>query len=207
MVGAALHIAAHAFGKITLFFAAGAIYTASHKTEVSELDGVGRRMPWTLAAFAIASLSMIGLPPTAGMVSKWYIVTGAVQTQHWVALAVIVASTLLNAGYFLPIVYRAFLRDPSTGEPAHGEAPWTMVVALVATAALTVLMFFFADVPIALARGLLGGNDRGNDTGSLDPKPSASFGDSSWSCWRSPCLPSSSFQHEAHFAVERLFGF
>ena len=75
MIGARLHIAAHAFGKITLFFAAGAIYTASHKTKVSELDGVGRRMPWTLAAFAIASLSMIGLPPTAGVLSKWFIVT------------------------------------------------------------------------------------------------------------------------------------
>ena len=156
VVGAALHIAAHAFGKITLFFAAGAIYTATHKTEVSQLDGIGRRMPWTLAAFGIASLSMIGLPPTAGMVSKWYIVTGAFQAQQWVVLTVIVASTLLNAGYFLPIVYRAFLRQPSHGEPAHGEAPWTMVIALVATAALTVLMFFFADVPIALARGLLG---------------------------------------------------
>jgi multicomponent Na+:H+ antiporter subunit D len=148
IVGAALHVAAHAFGKITLFFAAGAIYTAAHKTKVSELDGIGRRMPWTLFAFAMASLSMIGLPPTAGVISKWYIVSGALQAQHWVALGVIVASTLLNAGYFLPIVYRAFMR-PGGGE--HGEAPWTMVVALVATAALTVLMFFLSDVPLALA--------------------------------------------------------
>jgi multicomponent Na+:H+ antiporter subunit D len=156
IVGAALHVAAHAFGKITLFFAAGAIYTATHKTLVSQLDGVGRRMPWTLAAFAIASLSMIGLPPTAGLVSKWYIVSGAWQAQHWVALVVIGASTLLNAGYFLPIVYRAFLRDPPQGEVAHSEAPRTMVLALVATAALTMLMFFFSDLPIALGRGLLG---------------------------------------------------
>jgi multicomponent Na+:H+ antiporter subunit D len=96
----------------------------------------------------MASLSMIGLPPTAGVISKWYIVSGALQAQHWVALGVIVASTLLNAGYFLPIVYRAFMR-PGGGE--HGEAPWTMVVALVATAALTVLMFFLSDVPLALA--------------------------------------------------------
>ena len=155
MVGAALHVAAHACGKITLFFAAGAIYTASHKTRVSELDGAGRRMPWTLAAFAVASLSMIGLPPTAGVISKWYIVTGALQAQHWVALAVIVASTLLNAGYFVPIVYRAFLREPPAVDAAHGEAPVTMVVALVATAALTVMLFFLGDVPITLARGLL----------------------------------------------------
>jgi len=156
IVGAALHIVAHAFGKITLFFAAGAIYTAAHKTEVSQLDGIGRRMPWTLTAFAIGALSMIGLPPTGGMVSKWYMVSGAFQAEHWLALAVIIASTLLNAGYFVPIVYRAFLREPAAESTTHGEAPWTMVVALIATSALTVLLFFFADVPIELARRLAG---------------------------------------------------
>ena len=150
IVGAALHIAAHAFGKITLFFAAGAIYTAAHKTEVSQLDGIGRRMPWTLAAFGIGALSMIGLPPAAGFASKWFIVIGALQAEHWLALGVIAASTLLNAGYFVPIVYRAFFAPASDG-PAHGEAPWTMVTALLATACLTVAMFFFADLPLALA--------------------------------------------------------
>ena len=150
LAGAMLHIAAHALGKITLFFAAGAVYTAAHKTEVSQLDGVGRRMPWTFAAFAVGALSMIGLPPAAGFISKWYIVSGALAAEHWVALAVITASTLLNAGYFLPIVYRAFFNE-AEGED-HGEAPWTMVAALVATAALTVAMFFWADVPLALAR-------------------------------------------------------
>jgi multicomponent Na+:H+ antiporter subunit D len=157
IVGAALHIAAHAFGKITLFFAAGAIYTAAHKTEVSQLDGIGRRMPWTLAAFGVGALSMIGLPPAAGFVSKWYMVSGALEAGQWVPLAVIVASTLLNAGYFLPIVYRAFFAGAAPGEAAHGEAPWTMVAALVATAALTVLMFFFSELPLALARGLVEG--------------------------------------------------
>ena len=76
MIGAVLHIAAHAVGKITLFFAAGAIYTAAHKTEVSQLDGIGRRMPWTMGAFAIGALSMIGLPPAAGFISKWYMLSG-----------------------------------------------------------------------------------------------------------------------------------
>jgi multicomponent Na+:H+ antiporter subunit D len=155
VVGAAFHVAAHAFGKITLFFAAGSIYTATHKTQVSELDGVGRRMPWTLAAFGVATLSMIGLPPTAGAISKYYLFAGALQAHQWTALAVIAASTLLNAGYFVPIVYRAFMRKPSDGDQAHGEAPLTMVVALVATAALTVLLFLFSDVPIALARAML----------------------------------------------------
>ena len=91
MVGAILHIAAHAVGKITLFFAAGAIYTAAHKTEISQLDGIGRYMPWTMGAFAIASLSMIGLPPAVGFVSKWYMLSGAMAQQHWLAVGVIVA--------------------------------------------------------------------------------------------------------------------
>ncbi|MDF3009426.1 MAG: cation:proton antiporter [Burkholderiales bacterium] len=152
VAGAALHIAAHAVGKITLFFAAGAIYTAAHKTEVSELDGIGRRMPWTLAAFGVGALSMIGLPPAAGFVSKWFIVSGALEAGQWLALGVITVSTLLNAGYFLPILYRAFFK--ASQGAGHGEAPATMVAALVATAALTVLMFFFADLPLALARSL-----------------------------------------------------
>jgi multicomponent Na+:H+ antiporter subunit D len=154
--GAALHLAAHAFGKITLFFAAGAIYTAAHKTEVSQLDGIGRRMPWTMAAFGIASLSMIGLPPTVGMLSKWYMVSGAFATQHWLALAVIVVSTLLNAAYFLPIVYRAFLKPAAPGEPDHGEAPWPMVAALAFTAFVTLALFFFPELPMSLASELGG---------------------------------------------------
>ncbi|PKO61753.1 MAG: cation:proton antiporter [Betaproteobacteria bacterium HGW-Betaproteobacteria-18] len=157
LVGAVLHIAAHAVGKITLFFAAGAIYTAAHKTEVSQLDGIGRRMPWTMGAFAIASLSMIGLPPAAGFISKWYMLSGAMASQHWLAVTVIVLSTLLNAGYFLPIVYRAFFVAPAAdphGHP-HGEAPLLMVIALTATAAGTVLLFFFPDVPLALARQMI----------------------------------------------------
>jgi multicomponent Na+:H+ antiporter subunit D len=160
VVGAVLHIAAHAVGKITLFFAAGAIYTAAHKTEVSQLDGIGRRMPWTLGAFAIASLSMIGLPPAVGFVSKWYVLSGAMAAQHTLAVVVIVLSTLLNAAYFLPIVYRAFFvapkaEGPGIDGPSHGEAPWPMVVALCATAFATVALFFWPDVPLALARQTL----------------------------------------------------
>ena len=159
LIGAVLHIAAHAFGKITLFFAAGSIYTAAHKTEVSQLDGIGRRMPWTMGAFAIGALSMIGLPPAAGFVSKWYMLSGAMAAQHWVAVAVIVGSTLLNAGYFLPIVYRAFFVAPAhdAHDHPHGEAPLPMVIALTVTAAATVLLFFLPEVPLALARQMLAG--------------------------------------------------
>jgi len=160
VLAAALHIAAHAFGKITLFFAAGSIYTAAHKTEVSELDGIGRRMPITMAAFAVGSLSMIGLPPTGGFVSKWYLLLGAFDREALLAVAVIVASTLLNAAYFVPIVYRAFLRAPPATpghEAAHGEAPWPIVAALTVTAALTVALFFFPGVALELAHGLVEG--------------------------------------------------
>jgi multicomponent Na+:H+ antiporter subunit D len=157
LIGAVLHIAAHAVGKITLFFAAGSIYTAAHKTEVSQLDGIGRRMPWTMGAFAIAVLSMIGLPPAFGFISKWYMLSGAMASQQWLAVTVIALSTLLNAAYFLPIVYRAFFVAPASGpdDVPHGEAPLPMVIALSITAAATVFLFFFPDLPLALARQML----------------------------------------------------
>jgi len=157
LIGAVVHIAAHALGKITLFFAAGSIYTATHKTEVSQLDGIGRRMPWTMGAFAVGALSMIGLPPAVGFVSKWYMLSGAMAGAHWVVVAVIVASTLLNAGYFLPVVHRAFFRAPPPEDRRHphGEAPLPIVVALVLTAGGTVALFFAPDLPIALAQQML----------------------------------------------------
>lgn len=157
VIGAALHIAAHAAGKITLFFAAGSIYTAAHKTEVSELNGIGRRMPWTMGAFAIGSLSMIGVPPAAGFVSKWYILLGAIEAQQSFVTAVIALSTLLNAAYFVPIVYAAFFR-PEDRPPkrTHGEAPLPIVIALMLSAALTLLLFVFPDRGLDLARVLAG---------------------------------------------------
>jgi multicomponent Na+:H+ antiporter subunit D len=157
VVGAVFHIAAHALGKITLFFAAGAIYTAAHKTEVSQLDGIGWRMPWTMGAFAIGAISMIGLPPAAGFISKWYMLSGAMAHAHWLAVAVIIGSTLLNAGYFLPIIHRAFFRKPQATEShdTYGEAPWPMVIALVLTAAGTVILFFLPELPLTLAQQMM----------------------------------------------------
>ena len=144
-VGAAIHMLAHAFGKITLFFAAGAIYTASKKTELGQLRGIGRRMPITMTAFTIGALSMIGVPPTAGFVSKWYILAGAFQADNYVAIATIIASTALNAAYFLPIVYMAwFEKDNTPPDQAHGEAPFATLLALSITAALTIAFFIYS---------------------------------------------------------------
>ncbi|MDP1607003.1 MAG: proton-conducting transporter membrane subunit [Rhodocyclaceae bacterium] len=159
VAGAALHIVAHAFGKITLFFAAGAIYTAAHKTEVSQLDGIGRRMPWTMGAFAIGALSLIGIPPLVGFVSKWYMMSGALATDRFFVAAVILASTLLNAAYFLPILHRAFFRPLSAEAAAHphGEAPLPMVIAIVFTAAATTFAFLFTDDFLRLAQALVAG--------------------------------------------------
>jgi multicomponent Na+:H+ antiporter subunit D len=142
-MGAAIHMVAHAFGKITLFFAAGAIYVASKKTEVAQLRGIGRRMPWTMTAFSIGALSMIGVPPTAGFVSKWYILAGAFQAQNLVAIFTIIASTALNAAYFLPILYLAWFSREPDGAPEHGEAPFPAVLALTVTALLTLAFFLF----------------------------------------------------------------
>lgn len=154
---AMLHIAAHAFGKITLFFGAGAIYTAAHKTRVSELNGIGWRMPWTMGAFALATLSMIGIPPAGGFISKWYLFQGIWSSDYSVLLLVLLLSTLLNCAYFIPIVHAAFFR-PETYTPehtpgqVHGEAPLIMVVALCLTAALSLLLFFYPEPVLHLAQ-------------------------------------------------------
>ncbi len=157
-IAAALHIVAHAFGKITLFFAAGCIYTVSKKTEIHQLRGIARRMPWTMAAFTIGALSMIGIPPTAGFVSKWYVLAGSFQAENYVAIATIIVSTLLNAAYFLPIVYIAWFQS-ETVPPAnnHREAPRSMVIALVTTATLTLLFFLFNQTALDLASMLVEG--------------------------------------------------
>ena len=158
LIGAAMHIAAHAVSKITLFFAAGSIYTAAHLTEISQLNGVGRRMPWTMGAFTIGALGMIGLPPTAGFLSKWFMLSGSWQAENWAAFVVIVLSTCLNTAYFLPIIYRAFWLAPPEDDqefPAHGEGPTPVVIALTITAALTIILFLMPDISYSLATAMM----------------------------------------------------
>ncbi len=144
VVGSALHIAMHAAGKITLFFCAGAIYVAAHKTLVSELDGLGRKMPYTFAAFTLAALSIIGLPPTGGTWSKWTLMIGSVDSGYLFVLAVLALSSLLNIVYLLELPARAFLRQPAGVEKPGGEAPWPSLLALSVTAASCLVLFFSA---------------------------------------------------------------
>jgi multicomponent Na+:H+ antiporter subunit D len=140
--GGLMHIGHHAFSKITLFFGAGAIYVASHLKSIRMMNGLGRRMPWTFGAFALASLSMIGMPPVCGFVSKWYLVNGALDQGQVVLLAALLLSTILNAGYFVPIFYRAFFLPPAEGVDMaqYKEAPLTMVVPLVLTSVVSVVL-------------------------------------------------------------------
>ncbi|PLX46901.1 MAG: cation:proton antiporter [Desulfobulbaceae bacterium] len=145
MTGGLMHIAMHAFGKITLFMCAGAIFVATSKKYISEMVGIGKRMPVTMAAFLIGSLSVIGLPPTGGFISKWFLVLGTLEADQIVMLVVLLSSSLLNAAYFLPVVYRAFFCTPeeSMFEDKIQEAPLWCVVPLVITAILSVGLFFF----------------------------------------------------------------
>ncbi|TAK04526.1 MAG: hypothetical protein EPO39_11235, partial [Candidatus Manganitrophaceae bacterium] len=178
MTGGIIHIANHAISKITLFFCAGSIYVASHKTNISQMKGIGRKMPWTMAAFSIAALSMIGVPPVAGFVTKWYLAVGSIEAGQIPILFVLLASTLLNAGYFVPVIYTAFFESPE-GEAAHGHPPLHPVpqsvgamaashgdhhaedfgeaspfvyVPLVVTATLSILVGLFPDYFLALAK-------------------------------------------------------
>ncbi|GAA0545626.1 proton-conducting transporter transmembrane domain-containing protein [Actinomadura livida] len=145
--GGALHIANHAAAKITLFFCAGAVYTATNLTQVSQLDGLGRAMPWTFGAFLVASVSILGLPPLGGTWSKWLLLLGAADAGQTAMLAVLLAGTLLSLAYLVPIPVRAFFRPPA--ESGHREAAWTLVVPLVLTALACLALFIGADAVIA----------------------------------------------------------
>ena len=137
--GSLLHIVNHGLLKITLFFVAGAVYVHLHLDKVSELDGIGRAMPWTMGAFTFASLGLAGLPPFGGFVSKLFLIRGGVDAGEAVFAAVMVGGGLLTAGYLLPIAYRAFFRPPAVDHPSERSAKM-MVVPLCITAAVALLM-------------------------------------------------------------------
>jgi len=163
VTGGMVHVAMHAFGKITLFFCAGAIFVATGKKYISEMVGIGWRMPLTMFAFFIGSLSVIGLPPCGGFISKWYLVLGTLEADQLPMLFVLLGSSLLNAAYFLPIVYRAFFCTPETSlfEKKVEEAPLFCLVPLLVTAAVSIVLCFSPQPFMELARLAVAGLQSG----------------------------------------------
>jgi multicomponent Na+:H+ antiporter subunit D len=157
VIGGSMQIAMHAMGKITLFFCAGAIYTATHKTEISDMDGLGRAMPFTYSAFLIGALSIIGLPPLGGSWSKWYLMLGAADAGQLIMIGVLILSSLLNVAYLLPVVARGFFAGNDAAQPVGAqvspgsrfagvkEAPLFCVIPPVLTACGCLVLFFYAD--------------------------------------------------------------
>jgi len=160
IIGGVAHMPAHALSKITLFFCAGSIFCASRRKNISDMAGIGRRLPWTMAAFFVGSLGMIGIPPSGGFISKWYLVVGSVQAQEMFFLVVLLVSAVLNAAYFLPVSYTAFFekeRDDPAMEVAAGdirEIP-LITIPLVATALLSLAMGIYPNYFLSLARGVV----------------------------------------------------
>jgi len=143
--GGLIHIVNHAFAKITLFFCAGAIYVATHKKNISEMEGLGKTMPFTFGAFAIASLSMIGAPPVAGFITKWNLLVGSIEAHQIGILLILITSTLLNAAYFAPVTYRAFFSARPAGESYQGikEAPLAMLIPIMIACLISVIIGIF----------------------------------------------------------------
>jgi multicomponent Na+:H+ antiporter subunit D len=151
VLGGIAHISNHAVSKITLFFCAGSIYVSTHKTEISQMSGLARRMPWTMAAFALSSLSIVGIPLTSGFVSKWYLALGAVDRGSLALLGVLLASSLLGAAYLGQVLYKAYFELET--EPPHGEVrevPW-IVAPLAISAAASLLLGLYPAPVLGLA--------------------------------------------------------
>jgi multicomponent Na+:H+ antiporter subunit D len=154
-VGGVVHLVHQGLMKITLFFCAGNIAETLGLHRISDLRGIGRRMPWTMAAFTIGALGMIGIPPLPGFVSKWHLAVGSWEaSQYWV-LGVLALSTLLNAAYFLPILYHAWFEAPDAERTAMMQAPtgvettWGLLLPPLVTAAIAVAVGLFAGAPFS----------------------------------------------------------
>jgi formate hydrogenlyase subunit 3/multisubunit Na+/H+ antiporter MnhD subunit len=146
VIGATYAFTAHAFGKLTMFFVAGAVAVETGKTRVSELDGLGRKMPWEFAAFTLATLSLAGLPPMAGFIAKWYLSLGigAGNISEWWMLFILVSASVLNLAYFLPVIIRAFFRS---GECEVSGVRWTLRGPVIVTAAGALILGLWTAFP------------------------------------------------------------
>ena len=150
VLGGIAHLTNHAVSKITLFLCAGSIYVSTRKTEISQLSGIAKRMPWTMAAFTLASLSVVGIPGTSGFVSKWYLVLGSLEFESLTLLAVLLVSSLLNAAYLGPVVYKAYFEKGLETDEDVREVPW-MAVPLAISACASLLLGIYPTPVLALA--------------------------------------------------------
>ncbi len=153
-IGGVVHLVHQGLMKITLFFCAGNLAETLGIHKISEMNGVGRRMPWTMAAFTIGAFGMIGAPPIAGFISKWYLGLGALQAdQSWVII-VLAGSSLLNAAYFLPILHRAWFKEPADAWPedhdfGRKETAWALLLPPLLTAAMALGVGLLASMPFS----------------------------------------------------------
>ncbi len=158
--GAIVHLVHQGIMKITMFFAAGNVAETYGYKNISQLNGIGRRMPFTMGAFTIAAFGMIGLPPVAGFISKWYLGLGAVETGSYWVVFVLLASSALNAAYFLPIVYRAWFYEPEyevsrLRSSGRLETQALLLIPVVVTGLLSLAAGVFAAAggsPLSIAR-------------------------------------------------------
>jgi multicomponent Na+:H+ antiporter subunit D len=164
MLGGVLHIVMHGYGKITLFLCAGSILCASRIRNISQLGGIGRKMPITMLAFLFAALSVAGIPPFGGFLSKWYLLVGSIDSHHWPLLVVLLVSTLLNMGYFMPVVFISFFRKDSEEvkkNPNIRESSPFVFVPLALTSLVSLVLFFYPYPFIHLAeifvKSMIGG--------------------------------------------------
>lgn len=164
ITGSIFHIAAHGFMKITLFFVAGAIYVKTHKEKVSELDGIGKAMPVTMASFSIAALGISGIPPMAGFISKWYLCLGSLEAKEMLFLLVLLGSALLDIAYFVPIIYHSFFKKPSGDLFLRVDEASLWMVAPITICAIGSIMlglfpnaiFHFFEIAMLSAKSVLG---------------------------------------------------
>jgi len=148
-MGGLLHLINHAFIKITLFFCVGAILYTTHKTDISQIRGIGKEMPITMGCFAIASISLVGIPPTNGFVSKWYLAQGGLNAGKWIFPVILLLSALLTALYLLPIITEAFFRKGENEVVSVKEAPMKMLIPIVSITVIVVFLGLFPNEVIA----------------------------------------------------------
>lgn len=169
VIASSMHIVMHAFGKITLFFCAGAILVTLQKSRISEMRGIGRQMPITMCAFFIASLSIIGVPPTGGTWSKWFLLMATIETEQWILMVILMLSSILNIAYLLPISLHAFFPNISANkgissgsrhqETQITEAPLPSLIAIIITTLACLTLFIYPQPLFELASAILTSRD------------------------------------------------